>query len=78
VAGLNSAGGMAQNEVPRSVNVDAWIGATSNSVRASSRLQLTMAFFRSATEERTQISWWHLSFFLAHRQAGCDPGWQHF
>jgi hypothetical protein len=52
VAGLNSAGGMPQNEVPSSVNVEAWIGATSNLVRASSRLQLTMAFFRSATEEK--------------------------
>jgi hypothetical protein len=52
VARFSSEGGTPQKEVPRSTRVEVWIGATSNSARLSSRLQLTMAFFRSKIEEK--------------------------
>jgi hypothetical protein len=42
---------MPEKEWPSSIRIGAGIGATSSSTRLSSRLLLTMAFLRSATEK---------------------------
>jgi hypothetical protein len=63
VARFNSTGGMPQKDWPSSVRIGAGIGATSSSSILSSRLLLTMAFLRTATEE-IETDFFEAPFFL--------------